>query len=342
VERRRVVGVVFPGFQVLDATGPLEVFSVASRLLTGDRDPRRPSAARALRAGDHFSDAYRVELVSSRGGLVSSSSGISVDTGAAAGVRGPIDTLVVAGGLGVGEAVADRDLITWIGRTARRARRVTSVCTGAFLLAEAGLLDGARVTTHWASCTALGRAYPTVDVDPDPIFVRLGKLATSAGVTSGMDLALALVEEDHGCDVALEAARWLVVFLKRPGGQSQFSGHLRNQLAARPALADLQGWLADHLAEDLTVAALARRAGMHPRTFSRVFRAEVGTTPASYVEGLRLESARHLLEGSERSMRDVARVSGFGTTETMYRAFQRAMRVTPGEYRRRFAPAATA
>ena len=327
VERRRVVGIVFPGFQVLDATGPLEVFSAASRLL-------EPSHVRAV--GQPI-EAYRVELVSSRGGLVTSSSGIAVETGATRQVRGAIDTLIVAGGAGIRDAVSDRSLVAWTARTAPRARRVVSVCTGAFLLAEGGLLDGVRATTHWASCRALARAYPNVTVDPDPIFIRQGKVATSAGVTTGMDLALALVEEDHGRDVALEVARWLVLFLKRPGGQSQFSGHLRNQLAERPQLAALQSWLADHLTDDLSVGALARRVGMSTRSFSRAFRAEIGATPANYVERLRIEAARRYLEESDRSMREVARRSGFGTTETMYRAFQRALLVTPGDYRRRFA-----
>ncbi len=314
---KRVVAVVFPGFQTLDATGPLEVFSVATRLAPPDR-------------------GYRVELVAAGGGLVKASSGLAVQTGRAGGVRGPVDTLLVAGGLGVTEARADRELVDWIRRTARRSRRVVSVCTGAFLLAEAGLLDGRRVTTHWASCEALEREFPALDVDPDPIFIDHGDVATSAGVTSGMDLALALVEEDLGRALSLEVARWLVLFLKRPGGQAQFSGHLRDQWASRPALAELQGWIADHLDHDLSVAAMAKRAGMSVRTFSRAFRADVGQTPATYVEHLRVESARRWLEDGDRPISEIARACGFGTVETMYRVFQRSVHVAPGEYRRRF------
>jgi len=317
VSFRRVVAVVFPGFQALDATGPLEVFSAATRLL--------PSGS-----------GYRVELVASGGGLVPSSSGIVMQTRELGSVRGPVDTLLVAGGLGTAEVLADRPLVDWIGRTATRSRRVVSVCTGAFLLAEAGLLDGRQVTTHWAWCERLADEYPALDVDPDPIYVDHGDVATSAGVTSGMDLALALVGTDHGQTVSLEVARRLVMFLKRPGGQSQFSGHLRDQLAARPALAALQGWLADHLAADLSVAAMAERVGMSVRTFSRAFRAEVGDTPANYVERLRVEAARRWLEDSDRSIPGIARACGFGTVETMYRVFQRVVHVPPAEYRRKF------
>lgn len=315
---RRVVAVVYPRFQVLDAVGPLEVFSAATLLL--------PEGA-----------GYALGLVAPTPGPVPSSSGIVLEARGLRSVRGPIDTLVVAGGVGVAQARRDGALVGWIGRSAARARRATSVCTGAFLLAEAGVLAGRRVTTHWAWCAALGREFPDVEVDPDPIFVRDGHVATSAGVTAGMDLALALVEEDHGAATALEVARRLVMFVKRPGGQSQFSGHLRAQLAARPALAELQGWMADHLDADLSVAALARRASMSVRTFARSFKQEVGTTPATFVERLRVETARRWLEEGVLPIAEVARTSGFGSTETMYRVFQRAVGVAPGEYRRRFA-----
>jgi transcriptional regulator GlxA family with amidase domain len=336
---RRVVGLVFPEFQLLDATGPLEVFSAASRLLERDAaadDRRRLGVRGPAVAGASHRPAYQVELVSMRGGPVSSSSGIGVQTRGAGRVRGPIDTLIVAGGVGVGDALGDLSLVAWTARTSRRARRVVSVCTGAFVLAEAGLLDGMRVTTHWSACGTLARRYPDVIVDPDPIYVRHENLATSAGVTSGMDLALALVEEDHGRGLALEVARWLVLFLKRPGGQSQFSGALRNQFASRPPVAEVQAWLVDHLAEDLSVSVLAGRAGMSHRTFSRVFKTEVGTTPARYVEGLRVDAARRDLEDSRHSMHQIASRCGFGTIETMYRSFQRVLGVTPGEYRGRF------
>ena len=315
---RRVVAVAFPDMQMLDVTGPLEVFSMATRLL------------------DQAGTGYRTEIVATAGGTVEASSGIELVAASLDKGRGAIDTLMVAGGMGTPAAMRDATLINWIARAAKRSRRVTSVCSGAFLLAEAGLLDGRRATTHWEVCEQLARRYPTVDVDPDPIFVRDGNVATSAGVTSGMDLALALVEEDHGPALALDVARQLVLFMKRPGGQSQFSGHLTAQLADRRPLRELQGWLADHLDEDLSVAALAARVNMSSRTFARAFRTEVGVTPADYVERLRVGAARHWLETTDRAIPDIARACGFGTTETMYRAFNRAVHVSPAEYRRRF------
>jgi len=315
---RRVVAVVFPDVQMLDVTGPVEVFSMATRLL------------------DRAGHGYRTEIVSNGGGPVRASSGIELGTAPLDRGRGAIDTLVVAGGRGTRDAVRDASLVNWIRRAASRSARVTSVCSGAFLLGEAGLLDGRRATTHWEQCERLARRYPAVAVDPDPIFVQDGNVYTSAGVTAGMDLALALVEDDHGPALALEVARQLVLFMKRPGSQSQFSGHLTAQLADRQPLRELQGWLSDHLDEDLSVGALATRVNMSTRTFARAFKAEVGTTPADYVERLRVGAARHWLETTDRAVADIARGCGFGTTETMYRAFNRAVRVSPIEYRRRF------
>jgi transcriptional regulator GlxA family with amidase domain len=250
--------------------------------------------------------------------------------------RFPIDTLIVAGGTGTRRAEEDERLIAWLGEAAKRSRRVASVCTGAFLLAKAGLLDGRRATTHWASCAELAERYPAVTVEPDPIFVRDGKVATSAGVTAGMDLALALVEEDVGREVALEAARWLVLFLKRPGGQAQFSAQLAAQTADRAPLRELQAWMPDHLTEDLSVPALARRAQMSERNFARAFRRETGMTPAAYVEAARVESARIALEAGDLPVEAVARQVGFGTVETMRRAFRRRVGVSPVDYRSRF------
>jgi transcriptional regulator GlxA family with amidase domain len=210
------------------------------------------------------------------------------------------------------------------------------VCTGAFLLAAAGLLDGRRATTHWAWCGALANRYPAVQVEPDPIFVRDGDVITSAGVTAGMDLALSLVEENIGRDVALEAARWLVLFLKRPGGQAQFSSQLASQLADREPLRELQAWVADNLDGDLSVPALARRACMSERNFARAFRRETGMTPAAYVEVVRVERARIALESGDSPVELVARQVGFGTVETMRRAFRRRLGVPPADYRSRF------
>jgi len=281
--------VIFPDVQVLDAAGPLEVFSLANRLARGPR--------------------YEVSVLAPEAGPVMTSSGLPIVAGRS--IRqasGPVDTLIVAGGLG----------------------------SGAFLLGEAGLLDGRRATTHWAVCDALQRRYPGARVEGDPIFVRDGKISTSAGVTAGMDLALELVEEDGGRDLALSVARWLVMFLRRPGGQSQFSVQLRSQVAERRGLRDLQSWIADHLGEDLSVPALARRTRMSPRNFARAFRREIGLTPAAYVEAQRVERVRCLLETADLSVAEVAAACGFGRVETMHRAFRRGVRVSPAQYRRHF------
>jgi transcriptional regulator GlxA family with amidase domain len=250
--------------------------------------------------------------------------------------RFPIDTLIVAGGTGTRRAEDDKALIAWLREAAPRSRRVASVCTGAFLLARAGLLDGRRATTHWASCADLAERYPAVTVEPAPIFVRDGNLATSAGVTAGMDLALALVEEDLGRDTALAAARWLVLFLKRPGGQAQFSAQLAAQTADRAPLRELQAWIPDHLTEDLSVPALARRTRMSDRNFARAFRRETGMTPAAYVEAARVESARIALESGDLPVEQIAGQAGFGTVETLRRAFRRRVGVSPVDYRSRF------
>jgi transcriptional regulator GlxA family with amidase domain len=316
MDARRVVLVVFDGVQSLDVTGPLEVFSGAARLRPG---------------------SYEVLVTGPRAGTITTNSGLAIGVPRRLGsLRGPIDTLVIAGGSGVHAAARDRTFVNAVARAAGRARRVTSVCTGAFLLAEAGLLAGKRATTHWASCSLLAEHHPDTEVDPEPIFVRDGDVWTSAGVTSGIDLALALVEDDVGPEVAREVARWLVVYLQRPGGQSQFSAPLRLVPPARPALRDLLAWIAEHPDADCSVAALSRRAAMSERTLARAFRAECGTTPAEHVESIRLEAARRLLETSDLTVAAVATRCGFGTVETMHRAFQRALHVTPNDYRRRF------
>ena len=312
---RRVVIAVFPGVQTLDVTGPAEVFRAASLL--------KPPG-------------YEVTIAATEEGPVSTSTVSFVPDQRLADCTGPIDTLVIAGGTGARKAEDDEALVAWIAEAATRSRRVTSVCTGAFLLARAGLLDGRRATTHWASCGDLAKRYPAVSVDPDPIFVRDGEIATSAGVTAGMDLALALVEEDLGRETALEAARWLVLFLQRPGGQTQFSAQLAAQTADRAPLRELQGWIPDHLDADLSVPALARRSQMSDRNFARAFRRETGMTPAAYVEAARVERARIALETGERAVEAIARQAGFGTVETMRRAFRRRVGVGPIDYRDRF------
>jgi transcriptional regulator GlxA family with amidase domain len=319
---RRIVVLVFPDFQILDAVGPVEVFFAASRIAASGKS-RRPG--------------YRIELVAPTAGPVASSNGLEVvaehDIGV---IRGAIDTLVIAGGFGTRRWVEDRKLVAWIRRTAARSRRVASVCTGALLLAEAGILDGKRAATHWAFADELARRYPEVRVESDPIYLREGRIYTSAGVTSGMDLALALVEEDHGRDVALAVARWLVLFLKRPGGQSQFSAQLSAQVAEREPIRELQHWILEHLDDDLSVETLAARVGMSPRNFARVFAREIGVTPARFVERARVEAARRKLEDSSDGIESIADECGFGTAETMRRAFLRNVRVPPADYRDRF------
>jgi transcriptional regulator GlxA family with amidase domain len=317
MEPRRVVIAVFPRLQSLDAVGPLEVFSTANRE-TGQ-------------------DHYRFEIVAASGSSVRATNGMAIGVDRRIrDVRGDLDTLVVVGGDGTTEAVADRALVEGIARLASRARRVTSVCSGAFLLGRAGILDGRRATTHWSVCDLLASAFPAVTVDPDPIFVKDGNVYTSAGVTAGMDLALALVEEDLSRDVALAVARRLVLFLRRPGNQSQFSAQLAAQVAHRDGLRDLQRWVAEHPEADLSIAAMASRAGMSERNFARCFKEEIGMTPGRYVESVRVEAARRLLEESDMTVAEVARSTGFGTPETLRRVFLRAVCTGPLEYRRRF------
>ncbi len=320
---RRVAAVAFPDVQILDVTGPLEVFALATSCLA-ERGHRGPPP-------------YAVEILARRAGPLRASSGVRLMADRAVGqVRGGIDTLIVAGGAGTGAALGDAPLLAWLRRLAPRVRRIAGVCTGAFLLAEAGLLDGRRATTHWAWCAALAERRPAVAVDPDPIFVRDGNVYTSAGVTAGMDLALALVEEDLGRPLALQIARQLVLFLRRPGGQSQFSAQLATQLADREPLRELQAWIADHLAADLSVPTLAERAAMSPRNFARVFTRQVGLTPARFVERLRVEAARRRLEESPHGVDAVAAACGFGSAESMRKAFLRTLRVPPSAYRSRF------
>jgi transcriptional regulator GlxA family with amidase domain len=314
---RRVVILAFDEAQSLDITGPAEAFSIATRF---------------------FGAEYRLELVTPGGGPARCSSGLSLNADAAIDdVRGSVDTLLVAGGAGAHRVAADPRVIAWLVRTARKSRRVASICTGAFLLAEAGLLDGRRATTHWSQCRRLAAQYPQIAVEPDPIYVRDGKVFTSAGVTAGMDLALALIEEDHGADAALKTARSLVLFVRRPGGQSQFSAQLTAGPARREPLRDVQAHIAEHPAADLSVPALAARAYMSERNFARAFRAETGMTPAAYVEAARVERARRELETTDLPVQAVAAACGFGTVETMRRAFGRRLGVNPAAYRERFA-----
>ncbi|MEV5384757.1 GlxA family transcriptional regulator [Streptomyces sp. NPDC052721] len=314
--QRTVLVTVFDGVQSLDVTGPMEVFAGAEK---------------------HTPGSYRVRTASVDGGPVRTSSGLTVvPDGSLADTADP-HTLLVPGGEGTRDP--DPRLVEWLRAHGPRAARLVSVCTGAIPLARAGLLDGRRVTTHWAYCDKLARDHPAVRVDPDPIFVRDGHVATSAGVTAGIDLALALVEEDLGRQVALTIARHLVVFLRRPGNQAQFSAQLAVQAARREPLRDVQQWITEHPDGDLGVEALAARAALSPRHFARAFQAETGMTPGRYVDRVRLEHARRLLEDTTDGIEQVARASGYGTPEAMRRAFLRTLGASPAEYRRRFRPA---
>ncbi|ONI84950.1 AraC family transcriptional regulator [Saccharothrix sp. ALI-22-I] len=310
---REVLVVGHEGATLTDIAGPVDVFDGANRVRGG----------------------YRVRLAAV-GGAFAVSGGLRMEAEDLRELSGAVDTVVVVGGFGFGEAARDAELLHHLRRVAADARRVASVCTGAFLLAAAGLLDGARATTHWAFCDRLAADHPSVEVVPDAIYVQDGRLATSAGVTAGIDLALALVERDHDAAVARLVARWMVVFLQRPGGQSQFSVRARVPPVREPGLRAVLDAVADNPAAGWTVEEMARRAAMSPRHFARVFPLRVGAPPARYVERVRVEAAAGVLESGDEGLDVVARRSGFGTAETMRRAFLRVLGVTPGGYRHRF------
>ncbi len=325
---RRIAIVAFEGGQALDLVGPHDVFAAASEAL----------ARRGARA-----PGYRLEVLAPVRGArdaIRQESGLRVvPDRRLGGPLPPLDTLIVAGGRGAREAAHDPAVVRAIARAAARARRVASVCTGAFVLAAAGLLDGRRATTHWAFCDALATARPEVTVERDPIFVRDGRVLTSAGVTAGIDLALAMVEDDHGRELAMRVARELVMFVRRAGGQSQFSAQLAVQAAEREPLRELQAYVMEHPDARLDVPSMARRAAMSTRHFARVFRAEVGMAPAAYVERVRVETARRLLETTGLPVERVAEAAGFGTPEALRRAFARRVSLSPREYRARFGAA---
>ncbi|MET8419308.1 GlxA family transcriptional regulator [Streptomyces sp. NPDC005134] len=310
MKHRSVLVVLFDGVQSLDVTGPMEVFGGAAR----------------------FPDVtYDLRTASLDGAPVRTSVGLTLVPDSSLADAEPPHTLLVPGGQGT--RAPDPALVDWLRVHAPHAERLVSVCTGALLLAEAGLLDGHRVTTHWVVAEHLA-----VEVDPDPIFVRDGKLATSAGVTAGIDLSLALVEEDFGRQIALTVARHLVVFLRRPGNQAQFSAQLTSQIACREPLREVQHWITEHPGDDLSVEALAARARLSPRHFARAFQAETGQTPGRYVDRVRLEHARRLLEDTSDGVAHIAHACGYGTPEGMRRAFIKALGTAPAEYRRRFRP----
>ena len=321
VSARRIEILAYPSVQLLDVAGPLQVFATANDIASGPLP-------------------YEALVIAREPQGVTSSAGLTLATAALSGPAIVADTLIVAGGYGVNAATTDGDLIGWLRRKSKAVRRTASVCSGAFLLAEAGLLDGRRVVTHWQRCAELARRHPALRVEPDPIFIRDGTIWTSAGVTAGIDLALALVEDDLGRATALAVARQLVVFLKRPGGQSQYSTALALQ-ESDGMFEHLHAWIADHLAEDLTTAALARVAGMSERSFLRRYRQATGRTPARVVERLRVETARQLLTETRTPLKRIAMLCGFGSDETMRRAFARQIQTSPQCYRDGFGSAST-
>lgn len=314
---RRIDIFVFPDVQLLDVSGPLQVFATAN----DEADKKL-----GLRP-------YSLHVVANEG-AVRSSSGLALEVEPLS-TTSSLDTVIVAGGPGADDAGNKPEILAWLRKRASKARRVASVCTGAFVLASAGLLDKRRATTHWAYCDELSRRFPAVTVEPDPIYVRDGRVWTSAGVTAGIDLALALVEEDLGRTIALAVARYLVVFLKRPGGQAQFSTALSLQLAD-DRFGALHDWIGRNLAGDLSLAALAKRCGMSERSFSRHYTAATGITPARSIERLRAEFACRLLTDTNLSVKRIAKRCGFASEETMRRSFIRTVGVAPQQYRARF------
>ena len=316
----RIIHVLaFDNAQVLDVTGPLQVFA-STNDLARQRGLPLP---------------YAASVIATQTTPVMTSAGLALLAEPLPAADTPCDTLVIAGGWGVYGAAEDAELVAWVKQKAQHTRRMASVCTGAFLLAASGLLDGCRVATHWTRCEELARKYPLLTVESNPIFIQQGAVWTSAGVTAGIDLCLALVEEDLGRAVALEVARHLVVFLKRPGGQSQFSAALSLQ-KGDTRFADLHAWIAENLSLDLNIPTLAAQAGMSERSFVRHYRAETGQTPARAVELIRVDAARRQLADSTASVKRIAVQCGFGCEETLRRSFLRALDVTPQAYRERF------
>lgn len=322
---RTVAMVGFEGFQLLDVTGPLEVFAQAGRVLRED-DPARPPP-------------YRVIFSARERGNVRSSSGVSLLCECAWRELPAADTLLVAGGAGIRQAREDTALLDWLRARAGQSRRFGSVCTGAMLLAWAGLLEGRRATTHWQHTTELSKLVPSANVAAEAIFVRDRELWTSAGVLAGMDMALAMVEEDWGKSLALEVAQRLVMHLKRPGGAAQRSTALEAQAAAAGGrFRRLSEWITQHLGEDLSIPLLAAKLDMSPRHFARCFREELGVTPAKFIEQLRFDAAQQALAEGHDSVEEVAGHCGFGCAETLRRVFQRRLGMGPSAYRRQAKP----
>lgn len=318
---RSVVVLGYPGIQGLDVVGPFEVFTAASTCLGADGR-----------------DGYQPVLASLDGQPATTETGLTLTTTPLPDPHQPVDTVVLPGGRGVDTTRRNPEVIAWIQAVAKTARRVVSVCTGAFLAAEAGLLDGCVATTHWGSADQLASEFPSITVDPEPIFLRSSdKVWTAAGVTAGIDLALSLVEDDHGTDVAQTVARWLVLYLRRPGGQTQFAAPVWMPRAKREPIRDVQDAIEADPGHAHSITELARRAGMSPRHFTRVFTVEVGESPGAYVERIRIDAARRQLEETDDTVVAIAARCGFGTSETMRRNFVRRIGISPDQYRKTFA-----
>jgi transcriptional regulator GlxA family with amidase domain len=309
---RKVVIVGPQPVQVLDVTGPVEVFSNAKGY---DVTLATPGPQRRLETNRRFALSDAIPITE---------------------ITGPIDTLIIAGGPGAETGAYDPFFVAWIEDAASRSRRVASICTGAFLLGAAGLIDGKKVATHWRFCDRLAKEFPRAIVCPEPIFLKDGVIYTSAGITAGIDLALAMVEEDHGHEVALNIARFLVMFLVRPGGQAQFSHMLSHQAVTSKPLRELQVWMRENLREDLTIENLAARLGMSPRHFTRVCLRETNMNPGQFVDRLRVEAAQQLIDSSNMGLKEIADACGFSTADAMRRTFSRVIGITPGEYMGRF------
>jgi transcriptional regulator GlxA family with amidase domain len=321
--KRSVVILGYPGVQALDLVGPFDVFT---------------SATLNLAAKGRYEDGYDVEIASAGGEPVTTGTGLEFVAQPLPNPHGGIDTVILPGGWGVDETRKNPDVVDWVKAVAGSTRRVISVCTGAFLAAQAGLLEGRRATTHWAFADRLAREFPSVVVDPDPIFVQSSATVwTAAGVTAGIDLALSLVEEDHGTDVAQTVARYLVLYLRRPGGQSQFAAPVWMPRAKRAPIRDVQETIEAKPGAAHSISELAHRAAMSPRHFTRVFTDEVGEAPGAYVERIRTEAARRQLEETDDTVTVIATRCGFGSAETMRRNFVRRMGVSPDQYRKTFA-----
>jgi len=320
---RNIAVVGFEGSEILDIVGPLEVFAMANFLLKERNGTNEP--------------AYNSCILARKEGIFSTFSGVKLVADYSwKDFSEPVDTLLVAGGADVSPLADDRDFLKWLCGIEKKVRRFCSVCTGSLVLAKAGLLNGKRATTHWIALQEMKTSYPEVIVDCDALFIRDGHITTSAGITSGMDLALALVEEDYGKKLSLDVARMLVLYLKRPGGQSQFSVQLRQQIAEDRPLAVILKWIGENYRKTITIDRLAEQAVMSPRNFARVFLRETGVTPARYVEQCRLEHAIRLLEDTEALVETIARESGFNSAEHLRRSCMRYLGITPQAYRDRF------